>query len=125
MASPNFLGSTTITGVTTVVSIANTNTSNVVLSNAVDSGFNFKITSIHVANSSTSFDVAVGLRLTQAAAGAGSSTCIINNVTIPPNSALSVIGRENPFYVEEDRSITIQANAGGYIDVMCSYEKIS
>jgi len=44
---------------------------------------------------------------------------------VPADASLVVVGKENGFYLEEDRSIVGNANAASTIEVLISYEDIS
>ena len=126
MAAPNIVNVSSIVGVTTMVSIANTNTSNVILSNAASSGKVFKInnvTAVNISNGLASADTTI--KITNQAAGAGTSFSLVNAVSIPAGASLVVVGKDNPFYLEENRSIIALASTSNYIGIICSYESIS
>jgi len=125
MANPNIINVTSILGVTTMVSIGNTNTSNVIVSNAASSNKVLKINSIIVENDSGALSVDATIRVTSAAAGAGTSFSLANTINVPPDSVLVVLGKDSPIYLEENRSIIALASAANRVDIICSYEEIS
>jgi len=121
MAAPNIVGVNTITGITTTLSLTTTNitelTANRSNTNAV-----YKINSIIAANvSSASANVSVG---NSGFAGAGSTTYIARNVGISSGATLVVVDKASSFYLEENRSVVVQASAGNALDVTLSYEEI-
>lgn len=125
MAAPNIVNVSTITGLTTMVSIANTNTSNVILSNAASSGKVMKINTILAANIDGVADADVTVKITDGAAGAGTSFALANTVSVAADATLVLIGKDSPIYLEENRSIIALASGADDICITCSYEEIS
>jgi len=125
MAAPNIVNVSTITGLTTMVSIANTNTSNVILSNAASSGKVMKINTILAANIDGVADVDVTIKITSGAAGAGTSFALANTVKVAADATLVLVAKDSPIYLEENRSIIALASAANDADIICSYEEIS
>ena len=123
MTAPNIVGVTTIVGVTSFLSLANTN-SNVIVSNPADSNYVYKINSIIVANDGGSTTRKVTVNLHSESAGAGTSISIAKNVGIASESTLVVLDKASSIYLEENKSISISANAADELDVVCSYETI-
>ena len=125
MAAPNIVNVTTITGVTTFKSgIGTAGAITTVVSNAASSGKVLKINSLMASGIGATTGVTV--KLSNNAAGTGSSVSIGMTLSVPTFSTLAVISKDNSVYVEEDRSIIVfaQPNAGT-IDVVCSFEEIS
>lgn len=122
MAAPNIVGVTTIVGVSTFLSLANT-AANVLVNNPANSDYVYKINSIIVANDGTATGK-VTVRIHNAAAGAGTSFSIANNVGIASEATLVVLDKASSIYLEENESITVQASASNTLDVVCSYETI-
>lgn len=125
MAAPNIVGVTTIIGITTMVSIANTNTSNVIVSNASNSNRVLKINTILAANIDGVNDVDITVKITDQAAGAGTSFAIANTINIPADSTLVILGKDAPIYLEENRSIVALASTSNRSTIICSYDQIS
>ena len=96
----------------------------VFVSNADASGKVLKINTISAANIDGTNTADITIRYNLAAAGAGSSVPIANTISIPADSSLVIIGKDNPIYLEEDRSLTAQASAADDIAIVCSYEEI-
>jgi uncharacterized membrane protein len=126
MAAPNIVNVTSIIGMTTAVSIGNTNTMNVLISNSSDSSIVLKINTILVSNidpTETSVDVTV--KLFNQASGIGVSHALSNNITVPGKSSIVLLGKDSPIYLTENKSLSVSASAANDIDVICSYEEIS
>ena len=127
MAAPNIVNVNTITGVVTFVSSINTEQGgmSVIASNPAASGKVLKINTLTAAGIGATTGVTV--KLFNQAAGAGTSVAIGQTLSVPSFSTLAVITKENSIYVQEDQSIVAikQANTGGNIDIICSYEDIS
>lgn len=94
------------------------------LTNATSSNRVLKINTIAAAGIGTqSADITVRYHL--AAAGAGTSIPFANTITVPADSTLVIVGKDNPIYIEENRSLTAQASSANRIAIICSYEEIS
>ena len=123
MAAPNIVNVTSIIGITTAVGLSTTAVTTF-LSNADASGKVLKINTVVAAGIGTgSGNITVKYHL--AAAGAGTSIALANTITVPTGASLVIIGKDNPIYLEEDRSLTAQASAADNIAIVCSYEDIS
>ena len=123
MAAPNIVNVTSIIGITTAVGLSTTAVTTF-LSNAAASGKVLKINTVVAAGIGTgSGNITVKYHL--AAAGAGTSIALANTITVPTGASLVIIGKDNPIYLEEDRSLTAQASAADNIAIVCSYEDIS
>jgi hypothetical protein len=126
MANPNIVNVTSITGITTYISIDNTNTMNVFLSNANSSGKVLKINTIMaVSDDPAGSNVDVTIKLFNEAAGAGTSFSLATNITIPGKSSVVILGKDNPIYLTESKSLAASASASNDADIICSYEEIS
>lgn len=125
MANPNIANAATITGITTLVSIGATNTYQTLLSNAAASGKIYKLNTIVAVNDDGSTSADVNIRYNMEAAGAGTSFAIAHVVVVPAQSSVTVVGKDNPIYVNENNSITVSASAANDIDVICSYDEFS
>jgi hypothetical protein len=124
MAAPNIVGVTTITGITTYLSLADTSAT-VLLSNAASSGKVFKVNSIIVANDDGTNTANITVSINNAAAGGGTAFKLAHTIDVAADSTLIVLDKASSIYLEEDRSIVCTASAGGDLDVVCSYEEIS
>jgi hypothetical protein len=68
----------------------------------------------------------VTVKLSNNAAGTGSSVSIGMTLSVPTFSTLAVINKDNSVYLEENTALGIFAQPfAGTIDVVCSYEEIS
>jgi hypothetical protein len=126
MAAPNIVNVTTITGITTFVRNISVTDSTVIVSNPASSNKVLKINTLMAAGIGNTIGVSFTLH-NVAAAGVGHSVSIGTTITVPTGSSLVVIGKDNPIYLEENRSIgaTLQSGIGGTCHVLCSYEEIS
>jgi hypothetical protein len=124
MANPNIVNVTSILGVTTAVGLSTTAVTTF-LSNANASNKVLKVNTIIASNidGTASADITVKYHL--AAAGAGTSIALANTISVPADATLVIIGKDNPIYLEENRSLTAQASAASDIAIVCSYEDIS
>lgn len=124
MAAPNIVNVANITGVTTMVSIANTST-NVIISNPSSSNSVYRINTILATNIEGTNPYWISVRLANQAAGAGTSFPIAETITVPADSSLVVLGKDAPIYLEENRSIVAIAQSSNTICIVASYEQIS
>ena len=136
MAAPNIVSVATITGVTTA--IAGVSTEKVqesnkwvgvstVVKNAASSGKVIKINTLSCAAIGETTGATVYLYDTAAThISAGATVSVGTTITVPVNSVVSIIDKNNSIYLEENKQIGIigQSNAG-HLDVTCSYEEIS
>ena len=123
MAAPNIVNVTSIIGITTAVGLSTTAVTTF-LSNADASGKVLKINTVVAAGIGTGSGN-ITLKYHLAAAGAGTSIALANTITVPAGASLVIIGKDNPIYLEEDRSLTAQASVADNIAIVCSYEDIS
>ena len=124
MAAPNIVNVTSIIGITTAVGLSTTAVTTF-LSNADASGKVLKINTIIASNIDGSAAADITVKYHLAAAGAGTSIALANTITVPADASLVIIGKDNPIYLEEDRSLTAQASVANNIAIVCSYEDIS
>jgi hypothetical protein len=123
MAAPNIVSVATIVGYTTYVSLGDTNAATL-LSNAAGSNYVYKINSIIVANDDGGSSADITVSLFSQAAGSGTGYKLAHTIAVAADSTLVVIDKATSIYLEEDRSIVVQASAGNDLDVICSYETI-
>jgi hypothetical protein len=124
MAAPNIVNVTSIIGITTAVGLSTTAVTTF-LSNADASGKVLKINTIIASNIDGSANADITVKYHLAAAGAGTSIALANTITVPADASLVIIGKDNPIYLEENRSLTAKASAANDIAIVCSYEDIS
>ena len=123
MAAPNLAAPTTITGKTTYLTLANT-TETELLVNASSSGKALRVTNVMFVNIDGAAAVDGSLTIYTAASG-GTGHKIANTVTVPADSSIVVLSRENSVWLEEDRRLTVQASAASDLAVICSYEEVA
>lgn len=124
MAAPNIVNVATITGKTATVALSSTSMTSLV-SNPASSGKVFKINSIIVANvdGTNVCDVTVDVFSEDDIGGTGYS--LASTIAVPADSTLIVLDKNSAIYLEEDKSIGVQASAADDLEVICSYEEIS
>lgn len=125
MAAPNIVNVATITGITTAIPITTTAPISFV-SNAASSNKVFKINTVIGVNTDGTSAADITVKWHQAAnAGAGTSVPIANTIAVPADASLVIIGKDNPIYLEENRSLSVQSSVAGRLAIICSYEEIS
>lgn len=124
MAAPNIVNVASITGITTFITLPDTNAT-VLVSNPESSGKVLKINDIIVANVDGSNAANITLSVNDAAAGGGSAYRVAYQIDVAAKTSLVAIDKNASIYLEENRSIVATASAGGDLEVVCSYEEIS
>lgn len=117
MANPNIVAATSIYGVTDVLAVGTAATS--ITSNTAGSGKLFKINTLVVANThgSSAVDVNVDLYRNSAA------YYVAKTVSVPADSTIVVVGKDNPLYLVEGDSLRVTASSAN-AHAICSYEEI-
>lgn len=124
MAAPNIVNVTTITGITTALELTTT-AATTFLSNAASSNKVLKINTIIAANIDGTNNADITVKYHTAAAGGGTGIAFVNTITVPADASLVVVGKDSPFYLEENRSLVATAAVANDISIVCSYEEIS
>lgn len=122
MAIPNIVNVSSIQA----KSFGNTlTTSNaIVIANGASSGNCIKINNIVLSNYSNAATTA-NVEYNRAAAGTGTATFLVSQVSIPSGASLIVTDKSTGFYMEEDTSIKAVATTGSAVQIFLSYEVIS
>lgn len=123
MAAPNIINAVTITGLTTSIGLGTTSLTNL-LSNSSSSNKVFKINTVFLTNISSS-QVSVDVNLHNDDAGIGTYCSFARSFTIPSRSSLVVISKDSPFYMEENRCLSVVASVTNSVHAHCSYESVS
>ena len=121
MAAPNIVGVTTVTGETTYTSCNGSN--QVLVDNAANSNYVYRINSIIVANDHGTNAGDITVSITDTAGGGGTGYKLASTVSVVADSTLVVLDRASSIYLPEDKSIVVSGTANT-LDVICSYEKI-
>jgi hypothetical protein len=121
MANPNIVNVTSIYGKTVTAAVTSTYTA--VVSNATGSNKVLKINSIIVTNIDGTNAADVTVSYGTAAIGYP----IVSTVSVPADSALTVIDKSTSIYVEEGYGIYVNGAAGVANDlvILISYEEIA
>ena len=122
MASPNILNAVIINGITTSINFSSLNNT-LLISNLNSSNQLYKINSLYATNTGV-LDTSITIKYFTDSLGAGTSFPIVNTVTIPTNSTLTVIGKDSPIYLTENTSICGFGSTTS-ITIISSYDKIS
>jgi hypothetical protein len=118
MANPNIVATSMIYGKTDVLAVGTAATA--ITSNPGSSGKVLKINMLSVANVNGTSNVDVNVDLYR-----GSTAYhIAKTVSVPADSSLVVIGKENPMYLMEGDSLRLTAGSSGNAEAVCSYEEI-
>ena len=122
MTAPNLVGITTVTGRIVGANLTTTAAASVI-SNASSSGKCMKINTVNACNWTNSA-ANVTVSYYSAAALGGTAYPIVSNLSVPPNSTLTVIDKLNILFLEEDNSLGAQATTANTIVITASYEDI-
>jgi hypothetical protein len=122
MAAVNVVNVTTIYGKTVAANLTSTSATSIV-SNAASSSTLIKINTLNITNT-TGTAVTATIYWNNGANLTGTSFNILNT-SVPPNSALTAIDKNAPYYLEEGQSIGVTAATANTFIVTCSYEVIS
>lgn len=118
MANPNIVATSMIYGKTDVQNVGTAAAA--ITTNAAASGKVLKINMLLVSNINGANPVDVDVVLRRAS----SDYYIAKTVSVPADSSLVVIGKENPMYLMENDSIRLAAGEAGSAHAVCSYEEI-
>lgn len=123
MANPNIVNVTTILGAVAYLAPANT-TANSLVSNAASSGTIIKIDSLTASNVTGSAAL-VTVSINSAAAGGGTPYRIAYQISVPANSTLQVIDKNNFVYLTENTSLVVTSGTSSALEYVATYETIS
>jgi hypothetical protein len=131
MTTPNMLTVTTTYGKTAYITPPS-NTSVVLLANAVNSNTLVKVNSILVANADGSNAINASVSIySNGAVGQGSTPSggiaypIISTVSVPANASLIAVDRTASIYLEENNSIVVTSGAANKLTFIVGYEVLS
>ena len=120
MANPNIVDVTSIYGKTVQADLDITLTTEILLNSAA-SGKVFKINTILIANIDGTNAADVSVFITKSG---GSPIAIASTISVPADASLSLIDKNNGFYLEEGDNIEGGASANGDLTITISYEEI-
>ena len=124
MSAPNIVNVTSIIGKTNAISLTNTNNTELV-SNASGSNKVFKINSLIISNVDGSLNIAVTVNFNNQDNIGGTNFEMISTGSVPADSTLVVVDKTNQLYLEEDKSICVQADVANKLKAIVSYEEIN
>lgn len=117
MANPNIAATSSILGRTEVQAVGTSATA--IATNSAASNKVFKVNTLVIANVAAS-DVDVTVDVFRSS----TATRLAQLITIPPNSSLAVLAKENPLYLLEGDSLRLTASAASRAEAVCSFEEI-
>lgn len=118
MANPNIANTTSILGVTNVLSSVVTGTSTIISS--VTTNHVFKLNTVVAANK-TGSTANITLMLNRNSTNYN----LAYQLSVPSNASIILIGRDSPIYLQESDALTATAGTASAIDIVASYEDIS
>lgn len=118
MANPNIASTSSVLGRTELQAVGTSATA--IASNGSSSGKVFKVNTLVIANIAA-LDVDVTVDVFRS----GTARRLANAITIPPNSSLAVLAKENPVYLLEGDDLRLTASAASRAEAVCSFEEIS
>lgn len=127
--APNIVGVSTITGVTTAYNHA-TNNPICLVSNPLGSERAYKINNVTISNvDTTNAGLATvkthgGSGTWGSTPGAGTSISVVNQLGIATGASIVVVDRASSFYIQENESLSVQANVANLLNTVISYEII-
>ena len=124
MAAPNIRNLTSMIGKTATVALSTTNATSIV-SNAAASGKVFKVNSLYAANVDGTDACNVTVSVYSEDDIGGTAYAVASTIDIPADSTLVVITKDEPIYLEEDKSIGATAETADDLVIVASYEEIS
>ena len=117
MANPNIAQTTTILGRTEVQAV--TTSATAIATNTSASDRVLKVNTLMVSNVASA-DVAVTVDVFRSSV----AYRLASAITIPPNSSLAILAKENPLYLLEGDSLRLTASANSRAEAVCSFEEI-
>jgi nicotinic acid mononucleotide adenylyltransferase len=122
MAAPNLSAPNSITGKAVFTTCTSTNAV-VLLTNGTASSACLRLTSLAVANIDGSNAADATVEIYNATAS-GTAYSLAKTLSVPADSTVVIIGRDNPVNLEEDRRVEVQASAADDLAFILSYEEI-
>ena len=119
MATPNLINVDTITPVTKAGSLGDTNATELL---DVTAEYVAKINTLIIANDdgSNAADITVEVSVDN-----GSNYYkIANTISVPADSSVTIVGKDNSFYLDETDLLRITASAANDLDYLLSYDLI-
>ena len=119
MANPNIVNVATISGKTKGAALGTTVAD--LLENPASSGKIFKVNCVYISNIDGESAAAATLNFSDN----GTAYKIINTVSVPADSTLVAISKNEAIYLEEGDKLTGLADVADDLEVVISYEEIS
>ena len=120
MAAPNMINVVSMTGRTKVVNLSTTNNTEI-LANPGSSNAVYKVNFIRATN----VDGVSAADITLDFDDNGTVGYLASTISVPADSTLSIIGKDNQFYLEEGDSVSAQSSSADDISILIAYEIIT
>lgn len=120
MAAPNIVNITTMTGKMSVTNLSTTNSTSI-LSNPTSSNKALKVNFLRVTNVDGTNDSDITISVSDN----GTVGYLAYTIAVPADTTLTLVGRNDSFYLEENDSISAEASLADHLSVVVSYEEIS
>jgi hypothetical protein len=122
MAAPNIVSATSVTAKTVLKSLDVLLVN--ILSNSQNSGKLYKISSLIVANKSSSA-AAVTVNISTTEFDVATLATLAHERVIAANETVAILDRNTPIYLQEHADIAALASVGNALDVICAYEEVT
>ena len=120
MANPNIINVANIFGNTSTLAVSAVAAN--LVANPAASATLYKINMLTVANINTfASAVSVNVQINTS----GTLAAIAQNLVVPANAVLIVLGKDTPLYLTENTSIQITAGSNNSLTAITSYEQLS
>jgi hypothetical protein len=123
MANPNMINVASIYGVTTYL-VPTTTTATTWTALTPSAGTVNKIASMTATNV-TATAASITVSINSATGGAGTAYRLAYQISVPGNSALSIIDKSTMIYVGEGQSIVVTSGTTNALEMVAAYEAIS
>lgn len=117
MAAPNLLGTTTVTGKTTVQLV--TTAATAIVTNSANSGKVLKVNLLFISNIDSNNDCNITVEIFRSSV----SYYLIRSSVIPATSSMDLLTKT--LYLEEGDALRLTASANNLLHSVCSYEELS
>ena len=124
MANPNLASASSVLVGNALIRLTSTSATQVV-SNAASSGKAYLLDSLIVSNVDGVNACDITIDLFASATNTGTATKIAHTVTVPADSTLIVVSKENPLSMMEAQSIYATASAADDLHVIASWKELS
>jgi|TARA_B110000285_G_scaffold229547_1_gene294457 hypothetical protein len=119
MATPNIINVDTITPVTNIVTLANTSATGII---DVPAEYVAKVNSLIVCNDDGSNAATITAEIS--IDNGSNYIAFASTISVPADSSVTLIGKDNSFYLDETDLLQVTASAANDLNVLVSYDLI-